>query len=64
MAVPKHRTSKAKGGSRESANEKRSMGELSLCTQCGVERMPHRVCPECGFYKDRIVKENKKQATK
>ncbi len=61
MAVPKHRTSKAKRNSRQSANDKRFLGELSLCPQCGIEKLPHRVCPQCGFYKDRVVKAPKNQ---
>lgn len=61
MAVPKHRKSKSKTRSRKSANEKRTMGQLSICPQCGIGRMPHRVCPECGYYKDKVVKTPKSQ---
>ncbi|MBQ2752184.1 MAG: 50S ribosomal protein L32, partial [Oscillospiraceae bacterium] len=28
---------------------------LSKCTQCGELKMPHRVCPVCGYYKGREV---------
>lgn len=55
MAVPKKRKSKSKKFSRQSANDKRSMGGLSLCPQCGIERLPHRICPSCGYYKDSVV---------
>lgn len=61
MAVPKHRKSKAKKRSRRASNDKRFLGSLSICPQCGAERMPHRICPECGFYKDRVIKAAKSQ---
>lgn len=61
MAVPKHRKSKSKKRSRQAINEKRFLGSLSVCSQCGTEKVPHRICPECGFYKDRILKEIKNQ---
>ena len=25
------------------------------CSNCGEMRLPHRVCPNCGFYKGREV---------
>lgn len=28
---------------------------LSLCPDCGSPRMPHRVCPNCGRYRGRVV---------
>ncbi len=28
-----------------------------FCSNCGSPKLPHRVCPECGFYKGRQVKE-------
>lgn len=61
MAVPKKRKSKAKKRSRQSANDKRVMGGLSLCPQCGVEKLPHRICPSCGYYKDSVVVSKKEK---
>ncbi|MDU1880757.1 MAG: 50S ribosomal protein L32 [Eggerthella sp.] len=26
-----------------------------MCPQCGEVKLPHRVCPNCGFYKNREV---------
>ena len=39
------------------------------CTNCGAAIRPHRVCPECGFYKgknvtEKVVAETKKEETK
>jgi len=28
---------------------------LSLCPECGQPKAPHRVCPHCGYYKDKEV---------
>jgi large subunit ribosomal protein L32 len=28
---------------------------LSECPSCGERIRPHRVCPKCGHYKDRIA---------
>jgi large subunit ribosomal protein L32 len=28
---------------------------LSRCTHCGELKMPHRVCPMCGYYKGKEI---------
>jgi large subunit ribosomal protein L32 len=28
---------------------------LTECQSCGEKILPHRVCPKCGHYKDRLV---------
>ena len=55
MAVPKRRTSKAKTSSRKSANMKMSAPGLSTCPQCHEPKLPHRVCPNCGYYDGKDV---------
>ncbi len=52
MAVPKRRTSKSKRNMRR-ANSKLSAPRLSACPQCRELKLPHRVCLNCGYYKDR-----------
>ncbi|NMB35100.1 MAG: 50S ribosomal protein L32 [Firmicutes bacterium] len=54
MAVPKRRTSKAKRDKRR-ANWKVKMPGLSTCPQCHEVKLPHRICPHCGYYKNREV---------
>ena len=49
MAVPKRKTSKAKTASRKAANMKMGAPGLSTCPQCHEPKLPHRVCPTCGF---------------
>jgi large subunit ribosomal protein L32 len=28
---------------------------IAYCSRCGAAKAPHRVCAECGFYKNRQV---------
>lgn len=55
MAVPKRKVSKARRDKRRSNVWKLEAPALSKCTQCGQLKMPHRVCPNCGYYKGREV---------
>lgn len=55
MAVPKRRTSTAKTSSRKSANMVKSTPALSVCPKCHEAKLPHRVCPNCGYYDGKEV---------
>jgi large subunit ribosomal protein L32 len=37
---------------------------LVQCSNCGEMRMPHTVCPSCGFYQGREVVSVEKEAKK
>ncbi|HLV00068.1 MAG TPA: 50S ribosomal protein L32 [Acidobacteriota bacterium] len=54
MANPKRRHSKSRRGKRR-AHDALSVANLSSCSHCGSAVMPHRVCPNCGYYKGRQV---------
>ena len=54
MAVPKRKTSKARRDKRR-ANWKLTVPGLIACPQCHEPKMPHRVCPECGYYDGKEV---------
>ncbi|MGI6484951.1 MAG: 50S ribosomal protein L32 [Thermoanaerobacterales bacterium] len=54
MANPKHRASKSKRGGRRS-HQRLLTPSLTVCPQCREPKLPHRACPNCGFYKNREV---------
>lgn len=56
MPNPKRRHSKARTGSRR-AHDSLSTHSLSECPNCHEQKMPHRTCPKCGYYKGREVVE-------
>ncbi|MGI6678767.1 MAG: 50S ribosomal protein L32 [Dehalobacterium sp.] len=37
------------------ATQKINKPSLSECPQCHAFKAPHRVCPECGYYKGKEV---------
>lgn len=55
MAVPKKKTSKAKSRSRRASNWSLSVAPQSRCPQCRQVKLPHVVCPTCGWYHGRQV---------
>jgi len=55
-AEPKQKRSKVRTRTRRSHHAK-SLPNLSPCPQCKALRVPHRVCPECGFYRGRKILE-------
>jgi large subunit ribosomal protein L32 len=55
MAVPKRRKSKAKVRTRRSEWRKIKALPLVECPQCHQLKVPHRMCAECGFYKQSKV---------
>lgn len=53
MAVPKKKTSKSKSRSRRASAWSLSAPAQSRCPQCRQAKLPHVVCPNCGWYKGR-----------
>jgi len=54
MALPKRRHSKARTRKRRT-HDRISAPALITCSNCGEKKLPHCVCPSCGYYKDREV---------
>jgi large subunit ribosomal protein L32 len=52
VAVPKHKKSRARTAHRK-AQWKGTPATYSTCPQCHQPKLPHRVCPNCGYYKGR-----------
>lgn len=62
MAVPFRKVSKTRRNMRRAHDSLTATG-LVKCTNCGEMIKPHRVCPECGFYKgEQKVSPKKKTA--
>ena len=55
MAVPKQKKSRAKRDSRRAQHDKVAAPAMAYCSRCGAAKRPHRVCGECGHYKNREV---------
>lgn len=54
MAVPKRKTGRSKTNSRRSSHKLTAVN-ASTCPQCHNARVPHRVCPSCGYYNGKEV---------
>jgi large subunit ribosomal protein L32 len=54
MPNPKRRHSKARRDKRR-AHDALDAPAMSVCPNCQERKLPHRVCPHCGFYKGREV---------
>ncbi len=52
MPVPKRRKSRSLRD-RGRTHKKLSAIQLIECKQCSAKIRPHRICPECGYYKER-----------
>lgn len=60
MIAPQRRTSKSRRNKRR-AHHALSPPARSPCPQCGEPRRPHRVCANCGTYRNRTVIETEEE---
>ena len=54
MALPKRRQSSARRDKRRT-HWKISAPSVAECSNCNQPKLPHRACPNCGFYNDRMI---------
>lgn len=54
MPVPKRKTSKSRRDKRRT-HWKLTTPNLTKCSHCGEMKLPHQLCPNCGYYKGREV---------
>jgi large subunit ribosomal protein L32 len=54
MPLPKRRHSKTRGAKRRT-HWKLSLPNIVECPHCHQPKLPHRICPNCGYYKGRQV---------
>lgn len=55
MGNPKNKVSKSKRNSRRAQTFKLSAPGIVECPQCHEMKLAHRVCPNCGYYKNKEV---------
>jgi large subunit ribosomal protein L32 len=55
MAVPKRKKSKRRTRQRAAQAQKLPALGLRPCSRCGQRARPHRICPNCGYYRNREV---------
>ena len=60
---PKRKLSKGRRDRRR-AHDFLTTSNLVQCSNCGEMRMPHTVCPNCGFYQGREVVAMEKETKK
>ena len=58
MAHPKHKISKQRRDKRRS-HHSLDVPHLATCSNCNATVVYHRVCPECGYYRGRLIIEKK-----
>jgi large subunit ribosomal protein L32 len=58
--LPKRKISKGRRNRRR-AHDALQARNLVACSNCGSMRLPHTVCPNCGFYQGREVIESEKE---
>lgn len=61
--LPKRKLSKGRRDRRRSQDALQARN-LVICSNCGEMRLPHTVCPSCGFYKGKEVIAKEKEASK
>ena len=56
MAVPKKKISKSKRNMRRAHDALKTIAH-NECSNCGELKLPHHICPACGYYNNREVVE-------
>ncbi|MCL2389366.1 MAG: 50S ribosomal protein L32 [Elusimicrobia bacterium] len=64
MPNPKRKHTPHRRDSRRSANSKIDALNSSGCPNCKAPKMPHRVCPSCGFYNNELIVARKEKKAK
>ncbi|HSV86422.1 MAG TPA: 50S ribosomal protein L32 [Levilinea sp.] len=58
--LPKRKLSKGRRDRRR-AHDALKVNNLVQCSNCAEMRLPHTVCPSCGFYQGREIVEVEKE---
>lgn len=60
MAVPRNRMSNARKNSKRAHHAKKPKNNTA-CSNCNAARLPHRICPSCGYYANRSIMRKEEQ---
>jgi large subunit ribosomal protein L32 len=55
MAVPKKKQTRSRRDKRRANHDKMAAPTIVYCVKCAAPKAPHKVCMNCGWYKDRTV---------
>jgi large subunit ribosomal protein L32 len=55
MANPKRRHSPSRRDKRRAVWKRVTKANLMTCPQCKEPKLPHQVCPKCGYYNGKEV---------
>lgn len=55
MAVPKRKTSKQRRDKRRASSYRLTTYATVKCPNCGEAKLPHHICPHCGYYDGKEV---------
>lgn len=53
-ALPKKKLTRARRGRRLTAYKLRPVN-AAICPRCRSAKLPHAACPQCGYYRGRLV---------
>jgi large subunit ribosomal protein L32 len=54
VALPKNRTSKSRRDKRRT-HKKLTAPSITECSHCHQPKLPHKACPNCGYYAGKMV---------
>lgn len=63
MALPKRRFSRSRS-LKKRAHKKFKQAIFSICPHCKSQKLPHVICPVCGYYNGKQIIEIKKKKKK
>ena len=64
VPLPKRKISKGRRDRRR-AHDALQTANLVQCSQCGEMRLPHTICPSCGYFQGReIISKGKEEKKK
>jgi len=55
MPNPKKKHTPSRRDMRRAANWKLTAANFQKCPNCGAIKLPHQVCPKCGFYNGELI---------